>query len=37
MNNNTIPHLDISGETPDMEDVMQLFRNIPGDQIERIF
>jgi tetratricopeptide (TPR) repeat protein len=37
MNNSKIHHFDLSGETPDVEDVMRLFRNMPGDQREQIF
>jgi tetratricopeptide (TPR) repeat protein len=37
MSNNPIPHFDIPGETPDMEDVMRLFSHLPVDQRERIF
>jgi hypothetical protein len=37
MNNNAIPHLNISGETPNIDDVMRLLGNLPVDQRETIF
>jgi hypothetical protein len=37
MNNDTIAHFDILGETPDMEDVIWLFSNLPVDQSGSIF